>query len=218
MLENIDLTKAPQECGVYFFKDKNDVVIYVGSSKNLYNRMKKHRADIKKGNCHGGKQDFYQFLRSNQFNVEFQLSDDYIQLEQKLIEKHRPKYNEKRADVNIPFNGNTSKYHRVYYQKYKEDFKQYSELHKNEILEKAKRYRESHKEKIKQYRDSHKEERKQYYESHKEETLEKAKQEYSQLCSYNGETLTLRALSLRFLRKGIRHPVLEAKKYLVVTN
>ena len=37
----------------------------------------------------------------------------------------------------------------------------------------------------------------------------------NQLCSYNGETLTLRALSIRFLRKGIIHPVLEAKKYLL---
>ena len=37
----------------------------------------------------------------------------------------------------------------------------------------------------------------------------------NQLCIYNGETLTLRALSIRFLRKGIPHPVLEAKKYLI---
>ena len=37
----------------------------------------------------------------------------------------------------------------------------------------------------------------------------------NQICSYNGETLTLSALSKRFLRKGIEHPVLEAKKYLL---
>ena len=42
------------------------------------------------------------------------------------------------------------------------------------------------------------------------------KKEYqNQLCCYNGETMTLRALSLRFLRRGIPHPVLEAKKYLI---
>lgn len=41
----------------------------------------------------------------------------------------------------------------------------------------------------------------------------------SQLCEYNGETLTLRALSFRFHKVGIPHPVLEAKKYLInVTN
>ena len=37
----------------------------------------------------------------------------------------------------------------------------------------------------------------------------------SQLCYYNGETLTLRALSLRFKKLGIPHPVIEAKKYLI---
>ena len=37
----------------------------------------------------------------------------------------------------------------------------------------------------------------------------------SKLCSYNGETLTLHALALRFQRAGIKHPNLEAKKYLL---
>ena len=41
-------------------------------------------------------------------------------------------------------------------------------------------------------------------------------EEYNnQLCLYNGETLTLNALSNRFRRRGIEHPVLEAKKYLI---
>lgn len=38
---------------------------------------------------------------------------------------------------------------------------------------------------------------------------------YNQLCSYNGETITLNVLRMRFKRKGIPHPVLEAKKYLI---
>ena len=41
------------------------------------------------------------------------------------------------------------------------------------------------------------------------------KQYENQLCSYNGETLTLHALSLRFWKQGIPHPTAEAKKYLV---
>ena len=41
------------------------------------------------------------------------------------------------------------------------------------------------------------------------------KEYYSQLCSYNGETLTLAALSMRFHKAGVEHPVLEAKKYLL---
>ena len=39
---------------------------------------------------------------------------------------------------------------------------------------------------------------------------------YNQLCYYNGETLTLNALSARFHRAKIAHPTLEAKKYLVL--
>lgn len=41
------------------------------------------------------------------------------------------------------------------------------------------------------------------------------KKYYSQLCSFNGETLTLDTLKHRFYKAGIPHPVLEAKKYLL---
>ena len=40
----------------------------------------------------------------------------------------------------------------------------------------------------------------------------------SQLCSYNGETLTLSALSRRFQRMKIPHATTEAKKYLINTT
>ena len=39
---------------------------------------------------------------------------------------------------------------------------------------------------------------------------------HNQLCLYNGETLTLKALYLRFQRAGIEHPTIEAKKYLIL--
>ena len=42
------------------------------------------------------------------------------------------------------------------------------------------------------------------------------KEYYNQLCCYNGENLTLNALSLRFKKAGIEHPTKEAKKYLVL--
>ena len=44
------------------------------------------------------------------------------------------------------------------------------------------------------------------------------KEYYNQLCVYNGETLTLNALSMRFRRKGLSNPTLEAKKYLKNNN
>ena len=41
------------------------------------------------------------------------------------------------------------------------------------------------------------------------------KKYYNQLCYYNGEYITLNALSQRFRRAGIPHPTQESKKYLV---
>ena len=44
----------------------------------------------------------------------------------------------------------------------------------------------------------------------------KAQNKYdNQLCCFNGETLTLCALSTRFRKQGIPHPTIEAKKYLL---
>ena len=61
---------------------------------------------------------------------------------------------------------------------------------------------------------------KEYNKSDKgKESQKKAVNKYqNQLCSYNGETLTLNALSIRFMRQGISNPTLEAKKYLLDTN
>lgn len=52
-------------------------------------------------------------------------------------------------------------------------------------------------------------------ERRKEYNKEYIKEYNSQLCSYNGEKLTLCALSMRFQRSGIEHPTKEAKKYLL---
>ena len=44
----------------------------------------------------------------------------------------------------------------------------------------------------------------------------KSKKEYqNQLCFYNGEILTLATLSMRFIKAGVSHPTIEAKKYLL---
>ena len=52
-------------------------------------------------------------------------------------------------------------------------------------------------------------------ERYKENDKEYHKQYDKQLCSYNGETLTLNALRKRFESQGIPHPTIEAKKYLL---
>lgn len=170
MIEDIILDSFPKKAGVYLFK-VNEEVIYVGSSKNLYQRMAKHRSNIRQGGNHNGtsKQELYQFLQSNTFIVEIQLDADYRQLEQKLIEQYHPKYNILRANTGLGAKkGREAEYGRERYKKYKE-----------EILDQKKQY-------------------------------------HNQLCFYNGETLTLSALSMRFMRQGIPHPTIEAKKYLIL--
>lgn len=184
MVKDIKLCTFPKESGAYLFK-VDEEVIYVGSSKNLYMRMAQHRNCIRKGGNYNGtsKQDLYQFLQKNQFIVEFQLTDDYRQLEQKLVEKYNPKYNAIRAYTGCgAYKGREAEYNKERYQKYKE-----------EILGQVKQYYESHKQQKKQYQ----------------------KKYDNQLCSYNGQTLTLNALKLRFIKAGISHPQLEAKKYLL---
>ena len=43
-----------------FSKNENIKDFYIGSSKNLYNRLKSHKADCKKN-----KNDFYKFINDN---------------------------------------------------------------------------------------------------------------------------------------------------------
>lgn len=79
-------------------------------------------------------------------------------------------------------------------------------------VERRKEYRQSEKGKESRKKSSTK-----YCQSEKgKETLRRAAKKYgSQLCSYNGETLTLKALSNRFYRVGIKCYVQAAKKYLI---
>ena len=84
------------------------------------------------------------------------------------------------------------------------------------------RYKKSHKESQKEYQKTkkYKEYMKEYNKSDKgKESHKKAQNKYdNQLCSYNGEILTLRALSQRFRRQGLSNPTAEAKKYLIKNN
>ena len=58
-----------------------------------------------------------------------------------------------------------------------------------------------------------KETKKEYQKTNK---YKECKNKYqNQLCCYNGETLTLNTLRMRFRSQGIDHPTTEAKKYLL---
>ena len=66
-------------------------------------------------------------------------------------------------------------------------------------------------------KDYQKQYHKEYQKSEKgKESHRKANNKYySQLCFYNGETMTLNALRMRFWKQGLSNPTAEAKKYLI---
>ena len=67
------------------------------------------------------------------------------------------------------------------------------------------------------HKETHRKAQKKYEKTdrRKEYKKEYQKEYQNQLCCYNGETLTLNALYKRFRRRGIQHPFIEAKKYLI---
>ena len=73
------------------------------------------------------------------------------------------------------------------------------------------------KEYIKAHNDKYKEYRRGYYKEYYKVYKDELKKYQNQLCCYNGETLKLYTLVMRFKRQGIEHPTLEAKKYLIET-
>ena len=77
------------------------------------------------------------------------------------------------------------------------------------------RRKEYNKEYYKEYYQQNRENKKKYGKEYYQQNRENKKEYYQQLCSYNGETLTLAALVTRFRRAGIKNPTLEAKKYLL---
>ena len=80
----------PSKSGVYIFKDKNNSIIYIGKAKNLKNRVSSYFSQ------NHAKSPKTQFLVKNISNIEYIITDNEIEallLENKLIKKHKPKYN-----------------------------------------------------------------------------------------------------------------------------
>jgi DNA polymerase III subunit epsilon len=81
------LNKLPDECGVYYFLDKDGHIIYIGKSLNMYQRAMSHFNSKE----HKGKK-----MLNELYNVDFiQTGSELIALllESQEIKKHKPKYN-----------------------------------------------------------------------------------------------------------------------------
>jgi DNA polymerase III subunit epsilon len=84
------LNKLPEECGVYYFLNKDKEIIYIGKSTNMYSRALSHfNAEVKKN-----KKMLYELM-----NVDYVCTGSELialLLESEEIKKHRPKYNRQR--------------------------------------------------------------------------------------------------------------------------
>ncbi len=81
------LNKLPEECGVYYFLDKEGNIIYIGKSTNMYNRAMSHFNSKE----HKGKK-----MLNDLYNVDFVCTGSELialLLESEEIKKHKPTYN-----------------------------------------------------------------------------------------------------------------------------
>ena len=99
-------------------------------------------------------------------------------------------------------------------QKFIEELKPaYNNINANGLdTERRKEYQKSER-----FKESQRKASRKYYKSEKGKKAHRKyqKEHHNQICCYNGEILTLNALSTRFQRAGIPHPTIEAKKYLL---
>ena len=179
--------------GVYKITNTITGDFYIGSSKDVKQRWISHKCPStwKRYSNNPMYLDMQKYgLDKFELQILAEVEIDSLkEKEQYFIETLKPNYNSNNA------NGFDIERHKEYQKEYQKSDKR---------KEAQKKYNKS---------DKGKEAKKKY---EKTDKRKKYKKEYrSQLCYYNGETLTLHALSQRFWRKGIINPVLEAKKYLI---
>ena len=214
-------------CGIYKITNTITNDCYIGSSNDVKRRWAEHKKPSRWNKCPNNQ--LYQDMRkygTDKFVfevlevLEVVEPEELKEAEQKFIETLKPTYNNYRAKgLDIERRKEYQKSDK--YKKYKKEYnKEYQKTDKykehQKEYEKSDKRKKAKKEYNKEYHktDKFKEYQKEYRQSEKYKEYQK---EYNnQLCFYNGEILTLNALSKRFRRAGIEHPVLEAKKYLLV--
>ena len=191
--------------GVYKITNTVTGDFYIGSSNDVKRRWTDHKkpSSLKK---HPNNPMYLDMQKYGLDKFDFQILaeveiEKLKETEQQFIERLKPTYNSNRA------NGRDI-------ERYKEYQKEYNKKYHKEYqkTDKYKNYQKEYK-KTDKYKESQKESQKS--EKYKNYQKEFYKEYNNQLCSYNGEILTLCALSKRFQRAGIPHPQIEAKKYLL---
>ena len=213
--------------GIYKITNTITGDFYIGSSKDVKRRWESHKWQST-WKQHPNNPMYQDMKRYGTDSFVFQVIEEVEvgslkEKEQQFIETLNPTYNNYNAKgLNIE----KQKEARKKYEK-TEKRKKYQKEYQKEY-QKSEKYKEYQKEyrksdKFKKYQkeyeksDKRKEQKKEYEKTDKRKKYKKEydKEYKNQLCCYNGEVLTLNALSKRFKRQGIPHPTIEAKKYLL---
>ena len=198
--------------GVYQIINKITGDCYIGSSIDLERRRKQHlRESTWKRNPN--KQlykDMKQYGKNNFLFKPIQLCnpEELKKYEQIAIEKYNPQYNICAAYTGLSKEEYQKQYNKQYCKENADNIKQYQKQYRKE-------HADSIKQRHKQYYKEHADSIKQYYKENADNIKQQHKQYNNQQCLYKNEMLSLDALAHRFVKKGIEHPVLEAKKYLI---
>ena len=91
----MDLNNIPKQPGCYIFKNKQQIIIYIGKSKSLHNRVKQYFYAAASDGCSDGYNKYAEMAREI-CEVETIVTDtetNALILEYHLIKKHKPKYN-----------------------------------------------------------------------------------------------------------------------------
>lgn len=183
--------------GVYKITNKITGDFYIGSSNNIKKRWSEHKRSSTQARLPNSK--LYQaFAKYGLENFSFDILEETFNLkerEQYYIDKFQAAYNTNRAkDLDIE---RRKKCQKEYYESHLEEHrarkKEWYKIHREEQIAKSKEYNKAHRERKLAFR----------------------KKYNNKICLYEGKKITLNALTIRFYRKGIPHPNLEAKKYLI---
>ena len=181
---------------------------YIGSSKDVKQRWATHKCPSVWNRCPNNPM----YLDMQKYGVdkfEFEIlteveADKLKEKEQQFIETLNPTYNQINAKG-------------WDFERYKESRKEYEKSDKFKEYQKEYRKSDKGKESIRKAQNKYNKSAK--GKEYQKEYQKEYKKEYNnQLCCYNGETLTLNALSQRFRRQGIDNPTTEAKKYIKNNN
>ena len=162
---------------------------YVGSSKDIKRRWIEHKKPSTWKRC-SNNYLYHDMQKHGVDKFELQI---LAEVEAEKLKETEQQFIE---TLNPTYNSNRAKGWNIerHIERHKERNREYRKTHKNELKEYHREYRKTHKNELKEYRKKHD----------------------NQLCFYNGETITRATLAKRFYRAGIKHPIVEANKYLVL--